>query len=351
MPTLGGRARDPLGWNSRAMEPDMQDLLGRLTALDPDASETLKVVSYFDALVARSVGIESMLRGAAVLSGATVGHRDARQIIRVRADGVRIEAAEPTGEWTVRDSGADAVAWIERHGTPHANDAMILERLTLALGIIRARRAGDAESAVELVISGFASAGERASAAARLRLPTGPLRVIASPPDPEPRPQHPSAVVATRHGLTRATIIGAEADGADAWIEPDLRLGIGTAVSVESLAESWEAALVAARLTTASEPVQQADDLGALLLIAQEAGGARHPDAVAVANLDDRRRELLDAVVDAQSVRAAATRLGRHHSSVQEQLAVLVETLGYDPRTPLGQARFVAARMLMRLGD
>ena len=54
----------------------MQDLLGRLTALDPDASETLKVVTYFDALVARSVGVESMVRGAAVLSGATVGQRD-----------------------------------------------------------------------------------------------------------------------------------------------------------------------------------------------------------------------------------------------------------------------------------
>ena len=40
----------------------MQDLLGRLTALDPDASETLKVVSYFDTLIARAVGVESMLR-------------------------------------------------------------------------------------------------------------------------------------------------------------------------------------------------------------------------------------------------------------------------------------------------
>jgi len=65
----------------------MQDLLGRLTALDPDASETLKVVSYFDALVARSVGVESMLRGAALLSGATVGHRDGRHTMRVQADG------------------------------------------------------------------------------------------------------------------------------------------------------------------------------------------------------------------------------------------------------------------------
>ena len=122
----------------------MQDLLGRLTALDPDASETLKVVSYFDTLIARAVGVESMLRGAAVLSGATVGQRDARQIIRVRADGVRIDPIDPGDRWMLRESGPEAVAWIEREGDPHTNDAMILERLTLALGILRARRAGDA---------------------------------------------------------------------------------------------------------------------------------------------------------------------------------------------------------------
>ena len=101
------------------MEPDMQDLLGRLTALDPDASETLKVVSYFDTLIARAVGVESMLRGAAVLSGATVGQRDARQIIRVRADGVRIDPIDPGDRWMLRESGPEAVAWIEREGDPH----------------------------------------------------------------------------------------------------------------------------------------------------------------------------------------------------------------------------------------
>ncbi|MFJ4254039.1 hypothetical protein [Microbacterium sp. NPDC090003] len=330
----------------------MQDLLGRLTALDPDASETLKVVSYFDALVARSVGVESMLRGAAVLSGATVGHRDSRRCVRVRADGVRIEPVEPSDAWNLRESAPDAVVWIERDGAAHANDGMILERLALALGIIRARRAGGAESAVELVISAFSAAEERAAAAARLRLPAGRLRVVASPPDPAPAEEHPSAVVATRQGLVRATLIGADERAEDAWAETGgVRLGVGGAALTEHLADSWESALIAARLTTPSEPVLVADDLGALLFIAQTAGGAQHPDAVALASLDNRSRELLNAVVDGQSVRAAAVRLGRHHSSVQERLASLVEVLGYDPRTPLGQARFVAARLLLRLRD
>ena len=74
------------------------------------------------------------------------------------------------------------------------------------------------------------------------------------------------------------------------------------------------------------------------------------PDAAVLARLDERSRELLDAVTEEQSVRAAAVRLGRHHSSVQERLTALVDTLGYDPRTSRGHARYVLARMLLTLG-
>jgi hypothetical protein len=335
------------------MEPDMQDLLGRLTALDPDASETLKVVSYFDALVARSVGVESLVRGAAVLSGAVAGHRDAGQIMRVDANGARIQPLDPDGAWPMRESGPGAIAWIEREGEPHTNDAMILERLSLALGIIRARRSAGPESAVELAISSYSSTDERAGALQRLRISTDvPLLVVASLPDPVPLPQHPSSVVATRYGLTRATILSAQTPPERAWpAEGNLRLGVGTGGSFADLPSSWSAALVAARLTTPSEPVVHAADLGAALLIAQAAeSAAPHPDAVALARLDPRSLELLDAIAEEQSVRAAAARLCRHHSSVQERLTALIHDLGYDPRTPRGRTRFALARMLLTLG-
>ncbi|WP_235556791.1 hypothetical protein [Microbacterium sp. GCS4] len=331
----------------------MQDLLGRLTALDPDASETLKVVAYFDALVARSVGVESMLRGAAVLSGATVGQRDGAHIMRVSADGVRSEPRAPGEAHLQRESGPDAVAWIEREGDPHTNDAMILERLTLALGILRARRSVGPESAVELVISSYTRPDERAGALARLRLGSDELRVVASPPDPAPAPRHPSTVVATRHGLTRATIVGADADLTAVWesgVSP--RCGIGTTASGDGLPESWEGALIAARLTSDLEPVVRAEDLGAALIVAQAAeSGPVHPDAEALGRLDARSLELLDAVAEERSVRGAAARLGRHHSSVQEKLTSLVDVLGYDPRTSRGHTRYALARMLLTLAS
>lgn len=53
----------------------MKELAGRLSALDPEASETLKVIAYFDKLVDGRVGPDGMLRGAAVLCGAPMGHR------------------------------------------------------------------------------------------------------------------------------------------------------------------------------------------------------------------------------------------------------------------------------------
>ncbi|MGH3706382.1 MAG: hypothetical protein ACRDT9_17225, partial [Agromyces sp.] len=74
----------------------MQELVGRLTALDPEASDTLKVVSYFDTLVAGSVGIETLLRGAAVLTGTTAGRAaEDRAAIRITPDG---ERAEPVAD-------------------------------------------------------------------------------------------------------------------------------------------------------------------------------------------------------------------------------------------------------------
>ncbi|MEV7721696.1 PucR family transcriptional regulator, partial [Streptomyces sp. NPDC088184] len=51
----------------------MHELVGRITALDPEASETLKVISYFDTLITGGVGLDGLLRGAAALSGTVAG--------------------------------------------------------------------------------------------------------------------------------------------------------------------------------------------------------------------------------------------------------------------------------------
>ena len=328
----------------------MQELVGRLTALDPEASETLKVVSYFDTLVAGGVGIETLLRGAAVLSGTVAGHAIAgRAPTRIGPAGDRLDPGtdDAASAWPSRVTSDASRVWIERDGAAHANDAMVLERLALAVAITTARRASTADAAVEVVITASASADERAVAASRLRLDgTREVRAVAFHPDAAALTPGPTAVVATPRGLARVVLV----DGVS-HVPPGIRAGIGIRGPAERLPESWASALIALRLGTAREPVVDAEGLGALLLVAEAADrpGAAHPDVAALDALDARSRQVLEAFADAGSVRAAASVLGMHHSSVQARLDALTAQLGYDPRSPGGRTRYALARALAAL--
>lgn len=328
----------------------MQELVGRLTALDPEASDTLKVVSYFDTLVAGGVGIETLLRGAAVLTGTIAGLAiEGRASTRISPDGERVESG-PDAEasvWPSRRTSDGSRIWIEREGAAHANDAMVLERLALAVAITSARRANTADAAVEVVVSASAAPAERAVAAARLRLDTRDrLRAVAFHPDAAALVPGPNAVVATSRGLARVVLVDRAVD-----VPSGVAAGIGVDGPAERLPESWASALVALRLSTERQPVVDAAELGAVLLVAEAADrrGEPHPDATALAALDARSREVLEAVADGGSMRAAASVLGMHHSSVQARADAITAQLGYDPRTPTGRTRYFLARALAAL--
>lgn len=327
----------------------MQELLGRLTTLDPQASETLKVISYFDTLLAGGVGVETLLRGAAVLSGAAAGHASSGRMLRISPEGERLPAPDvgpAASGWPSRPTGIGSIVWIERTGAPHANDAMVLERLALAVSLTGARRAASADGAVELAVSAAAPPDERATAVARLRLDGRTARAIALPADVVADPAGRTAVVATARGLARVVLAGEQ------WMPPEgVRAGIGLVESASRLPRSWASALVALRLTTADRPVVDAADLGALLLVADAADRAAepHPDVVVLDRLDDRARSVLAAFEATGSVRATAGRLGMHHSTVQARLDGLTTTLGYDPREPAGRTRLALAQALAAL--
>jgi hypothetical protein len=324
----------------------MQELLGRLTALDPEASETLKVVSYFDALVANGVGLPSLVRGAAALAGVPVGCSIRDRATRMSAVGERLPAgpASSTG-WMSKDAGG-GVVWIEREGRPHVNDAMVLERLSIAIAITTARHA-DGVGAVETALSGHSSDEERHVALARLRLDTVPvLRAIASTPDVPAPPGAATSIIVTPWGPARA-VLGTPATEPPAGA----RAGIGVRSTRERVHESWRSALVSLRLTTPSRATVDAEELGVLLVLADAADARAEPvpDVAALEALDPRSLDLLDAIADLDSMRAAASRLGLHHSTVQQQSAALSRSLGYDPRTPSGRVRYTLARTLQRL--
>ena len=322
----------------------MRELVGRLTALDPAASESLKVVAYFDALVGHGVGLDGVLRGAAALSGVIAGAEapDGR-IIRYDPAGLRV-SGEPPSERTSAPVDDGGTVWIEREDAPHANDEMIVERLALAVDLIQARRRPAA--GLEAVIDQERTAGERATGLARLRIEPGArVRLVATVADPR-RPAAPAADVPTRWGILRATLDTGDGTPASG------RAGIGPWVRADHAPESWEGAIIAYRLANAAVPVVDAADLGAMLILAR-AYDPDHPheDVRALAALDRRSAEILRVLVESDSLRSAAAKLGMHHSTVQARHESLTRRLGYDPRTTLGCMRYVAAELLLRLED
>ena len=114
----------------------MQELLARLKALDPNASLALRVIACFDELVRGGVNIQGLLGAAASLSGCVAGFagHQSERTLRVAPDGQTLKgsAAAPR-EGSLEANGM--TVWLERQGPAHVNDAMVLERLALALAM------------------------------------------------------------------------------------------------------------------------------------------------------------------------------------------------------------------------
>jgi len=329
----------------------VQQLVGRLTALDHGASEALKVIAYFDTLIDAHATAEMILRGAAVLSGTAAGFASAGRTVRVDVDGVR-DPDPPAGtDWPSHTVPGGGIAWLERTGDPSVNDAIVLERLAIAIGIMLERSVpfGQLRRAIEDVFDDTADPSVRRTAVQRLGLAaTGSYRVVAHPATDPVRTGDHQAVVATAVGGVRALVRRAGAEVGE------LRAGVGPAGGPEQLDASFSAALVALRLTTERTPVVHADDLGPLIALAPAVDrlAVTPPDVTTLGSLvadQPRVLALLDALVATDSLRAAAGDLGLHHSTVQSRVADLSGVLGFDLRTPAGRHRLALGLALHRL--
>lgn len=321
----------------------MEELVGRLTALDPEASEALKVVAYFDALVAGGAGLDSLLRGAAALSGAVAGAERRGRISRRGPDGASLPENEDVHRSPQKDCTAGSV-WLERTGKFHANDEMIVERLALALDLLEARRAPVGN--LDIIIDPARSTEERTKALASSGIEPGArIRIIATRPDGRPA-NALSTVVPTRDGMLRATL------GRTTTEPLATPAGLGTWVRADHAPDSWDGAMIALRLTEPAMPVVDAESLGTLLMLARAHDPrSPHEDVRAIMRLDERSARVLRALVETDSIRAAAAALGMHHSTLQARHEALTRDLGYDPRTTTGRIRYGAAEFLRRLTD
>ncbi|MGD2101965.1 MAG: helix-turn-helix domain-containing protein [Acidimicrobiia bacterium] len=331
----------------------------RLSAVDADASAAVKVIDYFDTLLARGAGIAAFVRGAAVLAGCPAGLAHPRHRIWIRAD--------PTGDTSSREVGlddvslwpheklddaSDGVVWIERVGDPQSSDAVLLERLSAGIHITLERISpmdvGDDAAAVEILLSPTSTGEMQRKAARRLRIPEdAELFVTASPINTQEHPSRRTATMHTSVGMIRATLSDAE----DPF--PKRRTGIGPTVAIPRLPESWAKALTALRLTSNSMPILRWEAIGPLVLLTGEMGSPApsHPDLDRIEAIAQEPWGLatLDALTTNDSLRSAAACLDIHHSTMQHRKELIEDALGFDVGMPWGRTRLVLSLGLYRL--
>lgn len=324
----------------------MIQLADKLVALDNEASESLRVISYFDALVMRRAGIGGLLRGAVTLAGAAAGVSDGTVAgtCRVTQGGATSASGSvPYKSWPNRQVSDDSGSWvwIERSGPERLCDAMILDRLALALAITRARTSkGASRHPVEILIDEVSSVTRREAAAARLGLDArGTAVVTVAPATGEVT--WDAVVVATDVGRVRVGVNVEQLPG---------RAGIGRRTPVLDLAGSWSSAVTALRLTSEFQPVLSAEDLGPVLQLVRVGEDFTDADLLGLV-IDSKPWALrtLDALIATDSIRGAAALLHFHHSTVQSRTSELSTALGFDIRSPTGRTRLAVLLWLHRL--
>ncbi|MDG9724376.1 hypothetical protein [Streptomyces sp. DH41] len=323
----------------------MQELIGRLTALDPEATQTLKVVTYFDALMSAGLGLEATVRAAASLTGTVAGARAGGRFARADAQGVRLTDGElPPGRLTAGTQ--DGEVWIEREGPAHTNDAMVLERFALAVAYAL-RKGSQSRAALDVAIDASRTREEREEALARLGLrPAALVRAVVGPAAFADS-RVPATAVPTPSGWASVTVL---TEG----IAADLAAprGVGVPARADEMWKSVHSARLAYQLTDETTPIVDAGDLGVLLPAADAllTTQPEHPDVLALARLDARTSQVLAGIVASYSIRSAAALLHMHHSSVQARHEWLTAHLGYDPRSARGRARYEVAALALKLG-
>ncbi|MEV5410265.1 helix-turn-helix domain-containing protein [Thermopolyspora sp. NPDC052614] len=336
----------------------MEELAGRLAALDPEAGAALKVVVYFDRLVEGRANLEAIVRGAAVLAGRPARLVDeARHLrIRVTAEGVRQDRTDPADPAWPCVTADGATLWLERPGASGPVDLMVLDRAAKAVMTTLERTRGRAAPAddaalIELVLDETASEPSRVHAAHRLGLRTDvPVRALAlGGPGGKVEARvaegrrFPGRTIPLRHPAGEGR-----------------RTGVGPAVPFSELPSSWRAARVAVRFAadgTDQDPgpsTVYADELGGLAVLA----GAVGPETPPVADVEALERagttapwmlRTLHAAAHAPSLRAAASDLTIHHSTLRDRLVHAERVLGWNVRETSGRLRLQLAFALRRL--
>jgi hypothetical protein len=354
-------------------------LLQRLSALDADAASGLRVIGFFDTLVEHGASIDAVLRQTAVLAECPVGVRTADGLLSKRVEaGGSVHPARPRAGARVHCLPSGDQIWLERAGTPHPLDELVLERFgiaaTVALG--RGHRdIGDLDQAALLLlaIGTKAPESERRRALERLGLRASSTIYMMALSGP---PGLLCEVGRTVPGRLRAragpleVLVAAEPPDDITAVPVGGRIGIASAHVAADLPQAWREARTALRFAAASRrptppypphepPIVRFDTLGGFAAVAEALTAEqinRVPDVIAL----DRLAELtggeemirtLSAVAATDSLRRAAVILHMHHNSVAHRVARAEQFLGYPVADYYGRPKLMLALALRQIRE
>lgn len=333
----------------------MKGLLLRLSGLDADAENAVRLIGFFDRLITERVSVDALVHTTAQLAGCPVGVHAPGQGLSLRAEpGAEVSTSglAPAGA-AVRELEGGVAVWVARHGAPTPLDDMLLERFAIATAVLLDHTSvplpelGD-PALVELLLSDAAGTAERSRALHLLGLDAGAgLRVLAGSGGE-------IAGRAAALGKVRAVLVTGEVPSSVRG-----RWGVGPLLPAVEAARSWRAARTALRFTSESEPVLWWDRLGALTDLADRLGPAdlagiadiRALDRLAAAPHGGEDIAVLAALCATGSARKAAAALHRHHSTLPARLTRAESVLGFEFESPAGRFRLHLALMLRRLRD
>jgi hypothetical protein len=355
----------------------MLGLMVRLSALDADAASAVRVIGFFDALVEYGAALDVVLRQTAALAECPVGVRtaDGHLSERTEPSGTLRHGSPPRGARTSRLPSGDEV-WLERDGTPHPLDDLLIERFALAAGVALSHRRRDLadlddSALLRLAISAGVPEAERLRALDRLGVPATasvPLAAVAGPAAAL------DALCCELAGKCRAPVGGIEALLLPAPL-PDAvtvpaggRIGVTAAHPAADLPAAWREASTALRFTLPSrhrgppyppfEPaVVRFESLGAFAAVADGLSAeqiSRVPDVAALDRLagqpgGEELIRTLEAVAATESLRRAATMLHLHHNSVAYRVARAEQVIGYSVGDPYARSKLMLALVLRRV--
>lgn len=337
---------------------DVQELLTRICALDPQAGSALQVIACFDELIVGCVDTRALLSAAASLAGCTAGfHQELPpRTLRITPRGEIVDGpATPSGgpPTTCAITAEGTTVWLERAGPAHPNDRVVIERLALAVRIRHGRgsRNPDNRRELGLLFDATVPVEDRRTAAAGVNLTSGTrYRVIAAPlfASWDHHPTGVEDVIPTAYGPIHALVVPHDHEPVAA--DPS---GTGLAATIDHLHRSFRSAVVALRLCgPPDESSVLADHYGGLIgLLADTPIDTDIPDVDA---LDEVMTYIwgpttLRALVRAGSVRQAARLAGVHHSTLHARLRAIAEMIGFDPFDGIGRTRLGMAYLVWRL--